>query len=58
MSKRKYVIKIILFILLILLGILLFVYAEYDDSPGGQLIGLVLGIVGTIGLVRNRKNRI
>ncbi len=29
----------------------MFVFGEYDDSPGGQLIGLVAGIIGTIGIV-------
>ena len=48
-------IKILCFILLILLGVLMFVYAGVDDSPGGQLIGVVVGIIGIVGLIRNRK---
>lgn len=54
MSKKK-ILKIILFIILIILGALMFVYAEYDDSPGGQLIGIIVGAVGIIGIIRNRK---
>jgi drug/metabolite transporter (DMT)-like permease len=47
--------KIILFVLVILLGILMFVYGGYDDSPGGQLLGLVGVIIGTRGIVKNKK---
>ena len=43
------------FILLILLGVLMFVYAEVDDSPGGQLIGVVVTIIGIVGLIKSRK---
>lgn len=38
--------KIIVAILLIGLGGVLFVFAEYDDSPGGQLIGVAVAILG------------
>ncbi len=57
MTKEKYmkIIKVLFLILLIPLGALLFVYAEYDDSPGGQLIGVVVGIVGIVGLIRAKK---
>ena len=55
MNKGKYISKIILFILVILFGIFLFVYGGYDDSPGGQLLGLVIIIVGIIGMVKNKK---
>ena len=48
-------IKILFFILAILFGVFMFVYGEYDDSPGGQLIGLVLVIIGIVGLVRVKK---
>jgi len=51
----KKAIKITVSILAILLGILMFVYAGVDDSPGGQLIGVIVGIVGLIGLIRNSK---
>ena len=55
MNKGKYISKIILFILVILFGIFLFVYGGYDDSPGGQLLGLVIIIVGIIGIVKTNK---
>ncbi len=43
------------FVLAILLGIFMFVYGEYDDSPGGQLIGLLTIIVGIAGLIKRKK---
>ena len=45
------------FILAILIGIFLFVYGEFDDSPGGQLIGLLAVIVGIVGLIRGRRKK-
>ena len=50
-----YKIKILLLILAILFGAFLFVYGEFDDSPGGQLLGLVLVIIGIVGLIKSRK---
>jgi len=47
--------KIILFSLLIPLGMLLFVYAEVDDSPGGQLIGVLVVVGGIYGIVKSRR---
>jgi len=43
------------FVLAILFGIFMFVYGEYDDSPGGQLIGLIAVIIGIVGLIKNKK---
>lgn len=48
-------IKIISFTLAILFGAFLFVYGEYDDSPGGQLLGLAVAIIGIVGMVKIRK---
>ena len=42
-------------ILAILVGAFMFVYGEFDDSPGGQLIGLVAVILGIVGLVKRKK---
>ncbi len=50
-SKRK----IAYFILIILLGIFMFVFGGYDDSPGAQLIGMVLAIIGIIGIVKAKR---
>jgi hypothetical protein len=28
----------------------------YDDSPGGQLLGIIFAIIGIAELIRNKKN--
>lgn len=33
----------------------MFVYGEFDDSPGGQLLGLVLVIAGILGAVKSKN---
>jgi hypothetical protein len=33
----------------------MFVYGEFDDSPGGQLMGLIATIIGVAGLIKNKK---
>ena len=54
MNKK---LAIVSFLLNILLGIILFVFAEVDDSPGGQLIGLVVVVVGMLGLFSAKKRK-
>ena len=57
--KKKYKRKILYFILIIIIGSLLFVYGGIDDSPGGQMLGLlaVLGsFIGIIKTVRHHKS--
>lgn len=44
-------------ILAILFGAFMFVYGGIDDSPGGQLIGLLAVILGVIGVVKSRKKK-
>jgi len=41
----------------VLFGAFLFVYGGYDDSPGGQLLGLLLVIGGVVGAIRSRRKR-
>jgi len=48
-------IKIIFSVLAILFGIFMFVYGEYDDSPGGQGLGLLAVIAGIVVIVKSRK---
>ena len=41
--------------LAIVLGVFFVVYGGYDDSPGGQLIGLVVVVVGIVGAYKSWK---
>ncbi len=43
------------YILAILIGVFLFIYGGIDDSPGGQLLGLLAFIVGIVGIFRKKK---
>ena len=47
--------KITYFVLLMLFGVFVFVYGGYDDSPGAQLLGLIIFIIGVTGLARIKK---
>jgi hypothetical protein len=51
MNKRK----ILYSILAIAFGAFMFVYGGYDDSPGGQGLGLLLFIIGIVGVIKSRK---
>lgn len=48
---------ILSFALNILLGAFMFVFGGADDSPGAQLLGLVVVIVGIYGLVSLIRNK-
>lgn len=48
-------IKILCFIIAILFGVFMFVYGEIDDSPGGQLMGLLAVIIGIVGIIKRKK---
>jgi hypothetical protein len=50
-------IKLLGFALLILLGTFMFVYGGVDDSPGGQLLGLVAVVIGIAGVIKSRKKK-
>jgi hypothetical protein len=52
---KKYYRIILYSAIAILFGIFMFIYGSYDDSPGGQLLGLILVVSGVVGLVRNKK---
>jgi hypothetical protein len=49
------ILKIISFIFLILFGVFMFIYGGYDDSPGAQLLGLIIFIIGVVNLVKGKK---
>ena len=51
MNKRR----LILSILAIVVGAFFVVYGEYDDSPGGQLLGLLAIILGIVGVIMSKK---
>jgi hypothetical protein len=55
MPKVKYIKIILYFVLVIFIGPLMFIYASYDDSPGGQLIGVITVIIGIIGIIKTIK---
>lgn len=46
------------FILAILIGIFFIIFGEIDDSPGGQLIGLVVIIFGIVGIIKKKTSDI
>jgi len=47
--------RIIYSFLAILFGAFIFVYGEIDDSPGGQLLGLLAVIIGIVGVIKSKK---
>ena len=61
MNKRKiiYSILAVLFgIFVISFGIFMVVYGELDDSPGGQVLGLLVVIAGIVGIIKSRRSDI
>jgi hypothetical protein len=49
------VIKLLLSVVVISFGIFIFIYGGYDDSPGGQGLGLLMVIVGIVGIVKSKR---
>lgn len=47
--------RILYSIFAILFGTFMFVYGEIDDSPGGQLFGLLVAIAGIVGMIKGKK---
>jgi len=47
--------RIIYSILAISFGVFMIVYGGIDDSPGGQLLGLGVAIIGVVGIIKSRK---
>ncbi|MEY4731819.1 MAG: hypothetical protein RL681_765 [Candidatus Parcubacteria bacterium] len=43
------------FVLTIIFGAYMFVYGEYDDSPGGQLMGLLAVVIGIVGVIKRKR---
>jgi hypothetical protein len=55
LCKRFRIWRVILPILAIALGAFFVVYGGYDDSPGAQLLGLLIVIGSIVGLIKIRK---
>jgi len=53
--KKMNKLRIAYSIFAILFGAFMFVYGEYDDSPGGQLLGLLMFVAGIVGIVKSKK---
>ena len=51
MNRRR----IIYSILAIAFGAFIVVYGGMDDSPGAQLLGLLIAIIGVVGVIKSRK---
>jgi len=51
MNKKR----ILFFILSVPIGMLMFVYAGIDDSPGGQLLGVIVIGIGIVSLLKKKK---
>ena len=47
--------KVLFSLIAILFGAFMFVYGGADDSPGGQLLGLVAVIAGVVGIIKSKK---
>lgn len=47
--------KMTFFIIEILLGVFMFIYGGYDDSPGAQGLGLIAIILGIINVIKYKK---
>jgi len=47
--------RVVLSILAMAFGVFMIVYGEMDDSPGGQLLGLLAVIAVIWGAVKSRK---
>lgn len=45
------------FVLNILLGAFMFVFGGADDSPGAQLLGLVVVVIGIVGLMTLMRDK-
>lgn len=51
MNKRR----IVYSILAVLFGVFMVIYGGMDDSPGGQLLGLLMVALGIVGVIKSRK---
>jgi hypothetical protein len=50
-------IKLSLAILVLSFGVFMVIYGGYDDSPGGQLLGVLIAVGGICGAIRSYKRK-
>ncbi len=50
MNKK---LKITFLIFAVLFGVFIFFYGGYDDSPGAQLLGVIIVIGGIVGILKS-----
>ena len=50
--------KTLYFVLAILVGAFLFIYGGIDDSPGAQLIGLILVVADIVFMIKGKKKKL
>lgn len=55
MLTKKYIIKSIGLLLVILFGVFMIIYGGYDDSPGAQGLGVLIFISSIFYLVKINK---
>lgn len=48
-------VRIIYSIFAILFGAFMFVYGGWDDSPGAQLLGVILTIFGVVKIIKSKN---
>ncbi len=51
MNKRR----VLYSVLAIVFGACIVAYGGIDDSPGGQLLGLLVVIIGIVGVIKSKK---
>jgi len=49
--------RMLYFVLAILTGLFMFIYCGIDDSPGGQVLSLLLIAIGIIGIYKKYGQR-
>lgn len=42
-------------LLAVVFGVWMFIFGEMDDSPGGQLLGLIAVVSGLVGAIKSKK---
>lgn len=51
---NRYYLKLAIYIFLLIAGFFIFIYGGYDDSPGAQLLGLVIFLFALFKIIKDR----